>query len=150
MKEKFLDAEVVAGVSTSGIPWATMIADQLQLSLIYVRPEPKTHGRQNVIEGKLVPGQKVVVIEDLISTGKSSLQVVDNIIKEGGDVMGLLANFDYGFQISEKQFKDAGVEYFSLSNYETLINLAVEKNYVSSSDLLTLQEWRKNPTEWGK
>jgi orotate phosphoribosyltransferase len=146
--QQFPDAELLAGVATAGIPWGAMAADQLKLPYIYVRPKPKEHGLGNQIEGFFEPGQKVVVIEDLISTGKSSLQVVDVIRAAGMEVMGMVSIFTYGFPVATENFEKAGVPYVSLTNYTTLIELAVEKGMVSPDQQGILMEWRKNPANW--
>src|SRR5690348_9231181 len=125
--EHFPQAEVLAGVATAGIPWGAMAADQLKLPYIYVRPKPKEHGLGNQIEGAYQPGQRVLVIEDLISTGKSSLQVVDVLRAAGVEVVGMVSIFTYGFSKADEAFAAAGVPYRSLTNYQNLISLAVEK-----------------------
>lgn len=146
--EKFPQAEMLAGVATAGIAWGAMAADQLKLPYIYVRPKPKEHGLGNQIEGYYAAGQKVLVIEDLISTGKSSLQVVDVLKQQGLEVVGMVSIFNYGFDLAEKAFKDAGVSYQSLTNYQTLISLAVEKNIVSADTENLLMQWRNDPANW--
>lgn len=146
--EKYPDADVLAGVATAGIAWGAMAADQLKLPYIYVRPKPKEHGLANQIEGHYEAGQKVVVIEDLISTGKSSLQVVEVLRKAGLEVIAMVSIFNYGFAIAEEAFAEAKVSFTSLSNYETLIGIAVEKKLVSAETEQLLLEWRKNPAEW--
>ncbi len=146
--EDFSEATLLAGVATAGIAWGAMAADQLKLPYIYVRPKPKEHGLGNQIEGYYEKGQKVLVIEDLISTGKSSLQVCDVLKSEGMEVIGMVSIFSYGFDVAAKSFEQAGVAYRSLTNYETLINLAVEKGIVSAAELNTLLNWRKNPATW--
>jgi len=148
--QQFPDAELLAGVATAGIPWGAMAADQLKLPYIYVRPKPKEHGLGNQIEGYFEAGQKVVVIEDLISTGKSSLQVVDVIKAAGMEVMGMVSIFTYGFPVATQNFEKAGVPYVSLTNYSTLIELAVEKGIVSADQQDILMEWRKDPSTWMK
>ncbi len=147
--EKFNDASVLAGVATAGIAWSAMAADQLKLPLVYVRPKPKEHGLGNQIEGALQEGQKVVVVEDLISTGKSSLLVVDVLRKAGVEILGMVSIFNYGFYEAEIAFKEKAVTIFSLSNYETMIKLAIEKGIVKAEDEAVLQAWRKNPGGWG-
>ena len=148
--EKFPDTEMLAGVATAGIAWGAMAADQLKLPYIYVRPKPKEHGLGNQIEGFYEKGQKVVVIEDLISTGKSSLQVVDVLKNEGLHVDGMVSIFTYGFDVADKAFHEAGVPYQSLTNYSSLIELAIEKGLVTTEQQDTLLNWRKNPAEWGR
>jgi len=146
--QDFADAELLAGVATAGIAWGAMAADQLKLPYIYVRPKPKEHGLGNQIEGFYTPAQKVVVIEDLISTGKSSLQVVDVLKAAGLQVMGMVSIFTYGFPVATEAFEKAGVPYISLTNYTTLIELAVEKGIVSPDQQSILMEWRKDPANW--
>ena len=148
--EKFPDAEMLAGVATAGIAWGAMAADQLKLPYIYVRPKPKEHGLGNQIEGFYEKGQRVVVVEDLISTGKSSLQVVEVLQKEGLIVEGMVSIFTYGFDVADKAFADAGVRYQSLTNYTSLIESAIEKGLVTAGEQDTLLNWRKNPAEWGR
>ncbi|HMK05617.1 MAG TPA: orotate phosphoribosyltransferase [Ferruginibacter sp.] len=146
--EKFPDAEVLAGVATAGIAWGAMAADQLKLPYIYVRPKPKEHGLGNQIEGELKKGQRVIVVEDLISTGKSSLQVCDVLRAAGAEVMGMVSIFTYGFAVADDAFKAAGIPYESLTNYPTLINLALEKGIVSADQQNTLLNWSSNPSGW--
>ena len=146
--EKFPDAELLAGVATAGIAWGAMVADQLKLPYIYVRPKPKEHGLANQIEGFYEKGKKVVVIEDLISTGKSSLQVVEVLRQEGIEVIGMVSIFNYGFDVAENAFSQAKVPYISLTNYNTLISLAVENGIVSAEQQNTLLNWRADPANW--
>lgn len=148
--EKYPDAEVVAGVATAGIPWGAMIADQLKLPYIYVRPKPKEHGLGNQIEGFYEQGQQVVVVEDLISTGKSSLQVVDVLNNAGLQITGMVSIFNYGFTAAVENFEKAGVNLHSLTNYGALIQLALEKGTVPAEMETLLLDWRNNPGEWGK
>jgi orotate phosphoribosyltransferase len=148
--EKFPDADLLAGVATAGIAWGAMAADQLKLPFIYVRPKPKEHGMGNQIEGYYTSGQKVVVIEDLISTGKSSLQVVEVIKAAGMEVAGMMSIFTYGFPVAAAAFEKAGVPYVSLTNYPTLIDLAIEKGIVSSRQQDILLQWQSDPANWGK
>ena len=146
--EQYPQAEVLAGVATAGIPWGAMAADQLKLPYIYVRPKPKEHGLGNQIEGYYTPGQKVLVIEDLISTGKSSLQVVDVLRAAGVEVIGMVSIFTYGFAAATAAFAAAGVPYHSLTNYTQLINLAVVKGQVSAETEQLLINWRNDPASW--
>ncbi len=146
--EQFPQADMLAGVATAGIAWGAMVADQLKLPYIYVRPKPKGHGLGNQIEGFYEKGRKVVVIEDLISTGKSSLEVVEVLRKEGLDVIGIVSIFTYGFDVADKAFSEAGVRYISLTNYNILIDLAKENGMVTSYQLSTLLNWRKDPANW--
>ena len=147
---EFPDAEVIAGVATAGIPHGALIADLLSLPFIYVRSKPKEHGMGNQIEGVLEQGKKVVVIEDLISTGKSSMEAVVAIQAVGGEVIGLASVFTYGFPLAEKVFSDAGIKTLSLSNYNALTEVALQKNMIQSDEMQLLQQWRENPAEWGR
>ncbi len=146
--ESYPDAAVLAGVATAGIPWGAMAADQLKLPFCYVRPKPKVHGLGNQIEGDLQPGQSVVVVEDLVSTGKSSLQVVEVLRSAGVDVMGMVALFTYGFPEADEAFAKAGVPLIALSNYQTLIERAISKGLVTKEQQSVLLEWSKNPSQW--
>ncbi len=146
--EKFTGAEALAGVATAGIAWGAMAADQLKLPYIYVRPKPKEHGLGNQIEGSFTPGQKILVIEDLISTGKSSLQVCEVLRNAGVEVIGLVSIFNYGFPLAAEAFEAAGIPFISLTNYEVLIKLAVEKELITPGQLNGLLNWRNNPAEW--
>ena len=145
---QFPEAAMLAGVATAGIPWGAMAADQLKLPYIYVRSKPKEHGLGQQIEGYYQPGQPTVVIEDLISTGKSSLQVVEVLRQEGLEVIGLVSIFDYGFDSARNAFEKAGVPYVSLSNYATLISLAREKGLVSPQQESVLLNWSADPANW--
>ena len=146
--EHFPDANLLAGVATAGIAWGAMAADQLKLPFIYVRPKPKEHGLGNQIEGYYEPGQKVIVVEDLISTGKSSLQVCDVLKQQGLEVEGMVSIFTYGFDVATEAFAKAGITLKSLTNYNTLIELALEKNIVTPENENTLLNWRENPAAW--
>lgn len=146
--EKYANAELIAGVATAGIAWGAMIADQLKLPFIYVRPKPKEHGLGNQIEGEYISGQKVVVIEDLVSTGKSSLQVVDVLKDAGLSVQGMVSIFNYRFEAGRKAFEDAGVELFSLTDYPTLIDLASKRGMIAINQEEVLLNWRKDPANW--
>ena len=146
--EKFDGADMLAGVATAGIPWGAMAADQLKLPYIYVRPKPKEHGLGNQIEGAYATTNKILVIEDLISTGKSSLQVVDVLRNAGLEVVGMVSIFNYGFDIADEAFKKAGVPFISLTNYASLIDLAVEKGDVDANTQDMLMEWRNSPATW--
>ncbi len=147
--EKFANADVLAGVATAGIPWGIMIADQLKLPFIYVRPKAKEHGLSNQIEGYFEKGQNVVVIEDLVSTGKSSLQVVEVLKNEGLNVLGMVSIFNYGFNEAAMAIKAAGINYYSLTNYPVLIESAINKGIIPYNQLNTLLNWSQNPSEWG-
>jgi orotate phosphoribosyltransferase len=146
--EKYPDADLIAGVATAGIAWGAMAADQLKLPFIYVRPKPKEHGLSNQIEGAFEQGQKTVVVEDLISTGKSSLQVVEVLRKAGLSIEGMVSIFTYGFDAAERNFKEAGVQYQSLTDYSTLINIGLEKGKIKSTEETLLLQWRKDPASW--
>ena len=146
--EQYPEAELLAGVATAGIPWGAMVADQLKLPFIYVRPRPKEHGLSNQIEGYYTKSQKVVIIEDLISTGKSSLQVVDVLKNEGLQIEGMVSIFSYGFAQATIAFNAAGVEYKSLTNYPTLIKLAIEKGIITSDIEELLLNWSASPDLW--
>ena len=146
--EKFPEADLLAGVATAGIAWGAMVADQLKLPYVYVRPKPKEHGLGNQIEGFFEKGQRVVVIEDLISTGKSSLQVVELLRKEGLTVVGMVSIFTYGFDVADQAFASAGTSYISLTNYSTLIQLAEEKGIITPEQQNTLLNWRLDPAIW--
>jgi orotate phosphoribosyltransferase len=140
--------DMIAGVATGAIGIGVLVAEHLGLPFIYVRPEAKSHGRQNQIEGQLEGGQTVVVIEDLISTGKSSLNAVDALMENGANVKGMLAVFTYGFEVAIKNFKKKNIALHTLSDYENLINLASQTNYIKEEQLSTLMEWRANPSKW--
>lgn len=144
----FPKAEMIAGVATAGIAWGAMASDKLKLPYIYVRPKPKEHGLENQIEGYYITAQKVLVLEDLISTGKSSLQVVEVLRKSGLEVIGMVSIFNYGFDVAEKSFHDANVSYQSLTNYKILISLAVEKGIVSNDTKNLLLQWKNDPANW--
>lgn len=146
--EQFPDAQLLAGVATAGIPWGAMAADQLKLPYIYVRPKPKEHGLGNQIEGFYEKGQRVVVIEDLISTGKSSLEVVEVLKKQELVVEGMVSIFTYGFPLAAQNFEKAGVPLKSLTNYPTLIQLAIEKGIVTGDQEEILLKWREDPSIW--
>lgn len=150
VRDNYPEAEAIAGVATAGIAQGALVADLLNLPFAYVRPEPKKHGMGNQIEGRLERGQKVVLMEDLISTGGSSLKVVDALRKEGVEVVGMIAIFTYGFDTAVANFQDKGVSYRVLSTYNHLINAALEKQYVTEDQLLNLSDWRKAPDTWGR
>ncbi|MEO9570441.1 MAG: orotate phosphoribosyltransferase [Polaribacter sp.] len=140
--------DVIAGVATGAIAIGVLVAQELGVPFIYVRPEPKKHGRKNQIEGHLESGQNVVVIEDLISTGNSSLNAVEALKEVGAVVKGMVAIFSYGFNVADKNFDDKGVRLTTLSNYENLLEQALESNYVTQKELKTLNDWRENPSKW--
>ena len=146
--EKFPDAELLAGVATAGIAWGAMAADQLKLPYIYVRPKPKEHGLGNQVEGYYEKKQRTVVIEDLVSTGKSSLQVADVLKESGLEVIGMVSIFNYGFNVTTEAFSKAGLAYYSLTDYSALIDLAIEKKIVSVNQQQILLKWRDDPANW--
>lgn len=147
--EAYPDAEILAGVATAGIAWGAMTADQLKLPYIYVRPKPKEHGLGNQIEGHFEKGQKVVVIEDLVSTGKSSLQVVDVLKAQGLEVIGMVSIFTYDFQVAREAFETSGINYRSLTSYPVLLSLALENGLVKPEQEQILLKWRDDPSKWG-
>ena len=148
--EKFGKPDVIAGVATGGIAQAALVAQDMGLPMIYVRSEPKSHGLTNLIEGVIKKGQSVVVLEDLISTGGSSLKVVQALKDAGADVKGMTAIFTYGFKTASDNFKKAKCKLETLCNYEILIQQAVNSNYITEKDTDTLKAWRDNPSEWKK
>ena len=146
--EKYKDVDVIAGVATGAIGIGILVAEKLNLPFIYVRPEAKKHGRQNQIEGEVSKGKKIIVIEDLISTGKSSLNAVKALREAELDVLGMIAIFTYDFEISKNNFLKNSVKLNTLSNYSELLKKAVEINYVSEKDIETLEKWNKSPESW--
>lgn len=150
VQENFSSAETVAGVATGAIALGTMVADKMQKPFVYVRPKPKDHGMGAQVEGVVKEGSRVVVVEDLISTGKSSLSAVDALNKQGVQVAGMVAIFSYNFDHARKSFEDANVELHTLTNYDTLIEEAVACNYIKESELELLRQWRYAPDQWGK
>lgn len=148
IRKRFPQAEVIAGVATAGIPQGVLVADMLDLPFLYVRTKPKGHGMENMVEGEIIKGQKVVVIEDLVSTGGSSLKATAALDLVGLDIMGLISVFTYGFDEARNRFADAEIPFISLSNYDVLIKEAVEQDLISTADLSSLQEWRKAPHLW--
>ena len=148
VEKEYGKPDVIAGVATGAIAIGILVAQELGVPFVYVRPEPKKHGRQNQIEGHLESGQNVVVIEDLISTGNSSLNAVDALKEAGAVVKGMVAIFSYGFDIATENFKKKNIDLATLSNYENLLEQALESNYISEKELTTLHEWRKDPSNW--
>ncbi len=148
IQEQFGSVSLIAGVATAGIPQGVLVAQELGLPFIYVRPKAKEHGTGNLIEGEFFAGQRVAVVEDLISTGKSSLQAVNALREAGCDVAGLAAIFSYGFDTAEENFKNAKCTYHTLSNYPALIDYAEQHNFVSADDLKLLRKWREDPEGW--
>lgn len=140
--------DIIAGVATGAIAMGVLVAQQLGVPFVYVRPEPKKHGRQNQVEGHLEKGQNVVVIEDLISTGNSSLQAVEALKDAGAVIKGMVAIFTYGFDVATKNFKDKNINLVTLSNYQYLLEQALDSNYINENELVTLKEWSANPSEW--
>ena len=150
IRENFFTAESIAGVATAGIAHGALVADALDLPFLYVRPKPKEHGMENLIEGKVVRNQKVVVIEDLVSTGGSSLKAVDALRAAGFKVLGMVSVFNYGFDLASRNFYEADVSLISLSDYGHLLSQAVQEKYVAEDDLITLKAWRVDPSHWKK
>ena len=148
--EHFPEVDVIAGVATAGIPQAALIADTLNLPLVYVRSKPKDHGLENLIEGELKPNAKVVVIEDLVSTGGSSLKAVEALRKAGADVVGMVASFTYGFPVAAKAFEEANLQLVTLTDYENMVEEALSIGYIQERDLDLLHQWREDPANWRK
>ncbi|MGQ7870898.1 orotate phosphoribosyltransferase [Sunxiuqinia sp. sy24] len=150
IREKYPEAEVIAGVATGAIAHGMLVAQELGLPFIYVRAKPKDHGLENLIEGDLKAGQKVVIIEDLVSTGVSSLKAAEAIANFGGDILGMMAIFTYNFPIAKENFEQAGIELTTLSRYKTLIDVALESGEVKESQVESLNQWRQDPANWGR
>ena len=150
IRRQYPDVEVIAGVATGAIAHGYLVAHILGKPFCYVRPKPKDHGTGSQIEGILEPGSKVVIVEDLISTGMSSLAAKNALVNAGADVMGMVAIFSYGFNTARKAFEDANVELTTLSNYDALIDVASETGYIRPEDIDVLKEWRFSPSTWGK
>lgn len=148
IEKQFGKPDVIAGVATGAIGIGMLVAEIMGLPFVYVRPEPKKHGRQNQVEGFLQKGQTVVVVEDLISTGKSSLQAIEALREAGAVVKGMVAIFTYGFDVAEENCKEANLDVFTLGNYETLLEEAVARQYITEDEHETLKEWRKSPSTW--
>ncbi len=148
IEKEFGKPDVIAGVATGAIGIGMLVAEYMGLPFVYVRPEPKKHGRQNQVEGFLQKGQNVVVVEDLISTGNSSLLAVEALKEAGANIKGMVAIFTYGFDIAKENFKNANIELNTLADYTNLLELAVTKNYITEKELKTLQEWRESPSTW--
>ena len=148
IRETYDDVDVVAGVATGAIAQGAMVADELGLPFVYVRSAPKDHGLENLIEGDIKPGQKVVVVEDLISTGGSSLKAVEAIRRDGCEVIGMIASYTYGFPVAIEAFKNAKVELATLTNYEAVLEVAVQTGYIKEDDVEVLNAWRKDPAHW--
>jgi len=150
IEEKFGKPEVIAGVATAAIAQGALVAEAMGLPFVYVRSAPKDHGRENLIEGEILPKQAVVVIEDLISTGKSSLQAVNALRESGCEVKGMVSIFTYGLKTATENFKKEKCRLYSLCNYDVLVEKAIETNYVNEKELKTLKSWRDAPESWGK
>ncbi len=150
IREKYPEAEVIAGVATGAIAHGVLVAEELGLPFVYVRAKPKGHGLENLIEGDLKAGQKVVVIEDLVSTGISSLKAAEAISNFGGDVLGMMAIFTYNFPIAKENFEKQGIELTTLSKYQTLLEVALESGDIKESEIDSLNQWREDPANWGK
>ena len=148
VQEQFGEVDAVAGVATGAIPQGALVADALNLPFVYVRSTPKDHGLENLIEGELRPGMKVVVIEDLISTGVSSLKSVEAIRRDGCEVIGMVASYTYGFPVAIEAFKNAKVKLITLTNYEAVLEVALKTGYISEEDIPVLNAWRKDPAHW--
>ncbi len=150
ISENFPEVDAIAGVATGAIPQGALVADALNLPFVYVRSKPKDHGLENLIEGELKPGMKVVVVEDLISTGGSSLKAVEAIRNNGCEVVGMVASYTYGFKVAEEAFKDAQVTLYTLTNYEAVVEEALRTGYIAQDDVPLLNDWRKDPANWKK
>jgi orotate phosphoribosyltransferase len=150
IESEFTMPDVIAGVATGGIAIGALVAQELGLPFVYVRSAAKGHGMQNMVEGVIESGQSVIVIEDLISTGNSSLKAVAALKELGCNVKGMVAIFSYGFQVSETAFKKEGIKLHTLTDYSQLIEQAVSLEYISSEKIETLKDWRENPSKWGK
>lgn len=148
IEENFPEVDAIAGVATGAIAQGALVADELSLPFAYVRSKPKDHGLENLIEGELRPGMKVVVVEDLISTGGSSLKAVEALRKSGCEVVGMVASYTYGFDVAQKAFSDANVRLITLTNYEAVVAEAVRIGYIAESDVELLNQWRKDPAHW--
>ncbi len=150
IQEQFPEATAIAGVATGAIPQGAMVADELGLPFVYVRSKPKDHGLENLIEGELETGARVVVVEDLVSTGGSSLKAVDAIRHYGCEVVGMVAAYTYGFPVAEEAFAKAGVKLVTLTDYEHVVSAALATGYINESDVEVLHEWRKDPANWDR
>jgi orotate phosphoribosyltransferase len=148
IENKFETPDLIAGVATGAIAQGALVADIMNLPMVYVRPSAKGHGRQNLIEGRLQAGQKVVVVEDLISTGGSSLKAVEALREAGAEVLGMVATFSYGFELAADNFLKAGVDLYTLTNYHVLIETALNSGAIQQDQVEMLQQWRKDPSQW--
>ena len=148
ISEKYENADAIAGVATGAIAQGALVADLLGLPFVYIRATPKDHGLENLIEGELKPGSKVVIVEDLVSTGGSSLKAVEAVRNFGCEVIGMVAAYTYGFPVAEEAFKNAKVPLVTLTNYEAVLDVALRTGYIEEEDIATLNEWRKDPAHW--
>ena len=150
ISEQFAEVDAIAGVATGAIPQGALVADALNLPFVYVRSKPKDHGLENLIEGELKPGMKVVVVEDLIAAGGSSLKAVEAIRNNGCEVVGMVASYTYGFDVAAQAFRDANVQLYTLTNYEAVVEEALRIGYIAQEDVALLNDWRKDPANWMK
>ena len=150
IEENYAEVDVIAGVATAGIPQGALIADALNLPFVYVRSKPKGHGMENMIEGKIEKGQKVVLVEDLVSTGGSSIKAAEALKEAGASILGMVAIFTYGFEIAENNFKEAGIALHCLSNYNHLLDQATAMELIEEEQIATLKAWRENPADWNQ
>ena len=150
ISEQFAEVDAIAGVATGAIPQGALVADALNLPFVYVRSKPKDHGLENLIEGELKPGMKVVAVEDLISTGGSRLKAVEAIRNNGCEVVGMVASYTYGFDVAAQAFRDANVQLYTLTNYEAVVEEALRIGYIAQEDVALLNDWRKDPANWMK
>ena len=148
IQSEYPEAEVVAGVATGAIAQGALVADELGLPFCYVRSKAKDHGMQNLIEGELPQGAKVVVVEDLISTGGSSLKAVEALRQAGAEVVGMVASYTYGFAVAEEAFREAGVRLLTLTDYESVVEQAAQTGYIKEEDKAVLAQWRQDPSQW--
>jgi len=150
IKEKFSDTEIIAGVATGAIAHGVLVADELDLPFIYVRSGSKKHGLRNLIEGQFEKGNKVIIIEDLVSTGGSSLAALEALRDAGCIVSDMLSIFTYGFSLAESNFKKSNCKLFSLTNYNAIIRIAIESGYITENDISSLEKWRQDPSSWNR
>lgn len=150
VRRQYPDVECIAGVATAGIPQGALLADQLNLPFIYVRSKPKGHGLENMIEGKITKKQKIVIMEDLVSTGGSSLKAAESLKKAGFKILGMVAIFTYGFELAQRNFEQANISLHTLSNYADMLIAAQKKGIVSDKELMQLKSWRVDPENWGR
>jgi orotate phosphoribosyltransferase len=150
IRENFFTVESIAGVATAGIAQGALVADVLNLPFLYVRPKPKDHGMENLIEGKIIKGQKVVVVEDLVSTGGSSLKATQALREAGFEVLGMVSIFNYGFDIATRNFYDANTSLISLCDYPNLLKFALDQQYITEDQMISLKAWRVDPSSWKK